>query len=131
VAKREYNRVYRPNLKLNTQLALRDSQELHPKDETGYLADQPKGLYVLSSALGSRNNWYFDSEALDHIIGDISVFSYIKNIIPFKVVIGDKTQCWVTGKELIKLVLADEEEITISEVYYLESFRRTCLLSVP
>jgi hypothetical protein len=45
--------------------------------------------------------------------------------------IGDKTQCWVIGKGPVKLVLADKEEITISEVYYLKSFGRTCLLSVP
>jgi hypothetical protein len=61
----------------------------------------------------------------------VSVFSYIRNITPFKVVIRDETQCWVTGKGPVKLVLADDEEITISEVYYSESFGRTCLLSVP
>jgi hypothetical protein len=91
VAKKEYDLVYRPNLESNEKSALRDSQELHPKDETGYLADQPEGLYALSSALGSRNNWYFDSGASDYITGDVSVFSYIRNITPFKVVIGDET----------------------------------------
>jgi hypothetical protein len=93
VAKREYDPVYRPNLESNTKSALRDSQELHPEDETGHLANQPEGSYALSSALGSRNDWYFDSGALDHITGDVSVFSYIRNITPFKVVIRDKTQC--------------------------------------
>jgi hypothetical protein len=130
VAKREYNPVYRPNLKSNAKSALQDSQELYPEDKTGYLADQPKGLYALSLVLGSQNNWYFDSGALDHITRDVSVFSYIRNIIPFKVVIEDKTQCWVTGKRPVKLVLADKEEITISKVYYLKSFGRTCLLLV-
>jgi hypothetical protein len=61
----------------------------------------------------------------------MSVFSYIRNITPFKVIIRDKTQCWVTGKGLVKLILANNEEITISEVYYLKSFESTCLLSVP
>jgi hypothetical protein len=131
VAKREYNAVYRPNLKSNTQSALQDSQELHPEDETDHLADQPKGLYALSSASGSRNNWYFDLGASDHITRDVSVFSHIRNITPFKVMIRDKTQCWVTGKGPVKLVLANKEEITISEVYYSKSFKRTCLLSVP
>jgi hypothetical protein len=46
---------------------------------------------VLSLALGSRNDWYFDLGALDHITRDISVFSYIRNITLFKVVIRDKT----------------------------------------
>ena len=59
------------------------------------------------------------------------MFSHVKNITPFKVVIGNETQCWVTGKGLVKLALADGEEITISEVYYSKSFGRTCLLSVP
>jgi hypothetical protein len=93
VAKREYDLVCRPNLESNAKSALQDSQELHPEDETGYLADQPKGLYALSSVLGSRNDWYFDSGASDHITGDVSVFSYIRNITPFKVIIRDKTQC--------------------------------------
>jgi hypothetical protein len=61
----------------------------------------------------------------------MSVFSYIRNITPFKVMIRDKTQCWVTGKGPVKLALADKKEITISEVYYSKSFRSTCLLSVP
>jgi hypothetical protein len=46
-------------------------------------------------------------------------------------VIRDETQCWVIGKGPVKLALANEEEITISEVYYSKSFRSTCLLSVP
>jgi hypothetical protein len=45
--------------------------------------------------------------------------------------IRDETQCWVTGKGPVKLALADKEEITISEVYYLKSFERTCLLLMP
>jgi hypothetical protein len=93
VAKREYNPVYGPDLESNAQSALPDSQELHPEDENGHLVNQPKGLYALNSVLSSRNDWYFDSGASDHITGDVSVFSYITNIIPFKVVIGDETQC--------------------------------------
>jgi hypothetical protein len=131
VAKREYDPVYGPDLESNAQSALLDSQELYLEDENGYLVDQPKGSYALNSVLSSRNDWYFNSGASDYITGDVSVFSYITNITPFKVVIRDETQCWVTGKGLVKLVLADEKEITISEVYYSKSFGRTCLLSVP
>ena len=86
---------------------------------------------MLSSVLGGRNDWYFDSGASDHITGDASVFSYIKDITPFRVVIGNETQCLVTGKGAVKLALTDGKEITISEVYYSKSFGRTCLLSVP
>jgi hypothetical protein len=46
---------------------------------------------VLSLVLGSQNNWYFDLGALDHITRDVSVFSYIRNITSFKVVIKNKT----------------------------------------
>jgi hypothetical protein len=93
VAKREYNHVCGPNLKSNAQLALPDSQELHPEDKNDHLANQPKDSYAFSSALSSQNNWYFDSEASDHITRDVSVFSYIRNITPFKVIIENKTQC--------------------------------------
>ena len=91
MAKREYDLVCGPNSESNAQSALLDVQELHPEDENGHLADQPESSYALSSVLGGRNDWYFDSGASDHITGDPSVFSYIKDIILFRVVIGNKT----------------------------------------
>ena len=91
MAKREYDLVCGPNSESNAQSALLDVQELYPEDENSHLADQPKSLYALGSVLGGRNDWYFDSGASDHITEDPSVFSYIKDIILFRVVISNKT----------------------------------------
>ena len=103
-------------------------REYHPGQTT---ESQKPEAHALATRLTNQISWYFDSGASDHMTGNMAVFDALTDITPFPITIGDESQCWVTGKGPVTLTVASGKEITISKVLYSQSFRNTCLLSVP
>ena len=71
--------------------------------------------------------WYLDSGCINHMTGNLNLFSSLDNSIQADVTLGNNVQVTVLGKGIVSILTKKGEHKYMHDVYHVEGLKHNML----